>query len=227
MRTIHTMTAWSTGQHETVRARIAAHRAADEIIQGIGWNGKRGCAIGCSLDVYDHEEFATVVIGNNARNDGIKIARLVDRLHELLPLDLALDWPGRVANALTPGADTTHVLARWFVWFLRVELHERDITTYGEQIAVLDERRIAGDEPDANEWTDAADAAYDAVSAIYDAAVAATSNATGYGAYSDYPVRVNATYGSATRMADALIEIMAATTPWASRKPIATAMKGG
>lgn len=36
--------AWPTGQQDTVRARIAAHRAADEIVQGTGFENGRGCA---------------------------------------------------------------------------------------------------------------------------------------------------------------------------------------
>ena len=37
--------------------RLRAHREADELVQGVGWehNGKtRGCAVGCTFDAYEH-----------------------------------------------------------------------------------------------------------------------------------------------------------------------------
>jgi hypothetical protein len=38
-------------------SRMRAHRAADELVAGVGFkkNGKvQGCAVGCTFDVYDH-----------------------------------------------------------------------------------------------------------------------------------------------------------------------------
>jgi len=227
-RTNMEMIAWPTGEHEKIRARIARHRELDEIIQGTGWNGRIGCAIGCSLDKYDHEEFANVLIGNNDRNDGIKIALLIDRLHELLPFALSLDWPGRVAHALTPGADTTHVLSRWFVWLLRVELKDHDAFGYCAKVAALYECRLAGDEPSATTWSsvydDAADIAALAALASYayadatathsaaNAAVAAAHAVYGVhdGSYAYAAANADAADAIATRMANALIAIMSA-----------------
>lgn len=37
--------------------RVKAHRKADELVQGVGWesNGTtRGCAVGCIFNGYDH-----------------------------------------------------------------------------------------------------------------------------------------------------------------------------
>jgi len=136
------ITAWPTGQHEEVRARIAAHRAADEIVQGTGWRGGQGCAVGCSLDRYDHREYARVL------GVPIQIAHVIDTIHEGLPLPMALDWPGRIASALTPGTVTTHAWSRWVIWLLREECQ----SSVGEEVAALYERRIAGDEPSATEW---------------------------------------------------------------------------
>jgi hypothetical protein len=38
-------------------SRFAAHRAADEVIQGEGYNKGRGCFVGCTLNDYDHSRF--------------------------------------------------------------------------------------------------------------------------------------------------------------------------
>ncbi|MDE2588758.1 MAG: hypothetical protein KGL95_03735, partial [Patescibacteria group bacterium] len=35
-------------------SRMKAHIEADELIRGTGWDGKRGCAVGCTLNRYDH-----------------------------------------------------------------------------------------------------------------------------------------------------------------------------
>jgi len=219
------MTAWATGQHEIIRARIAAHRAAGEIIQVVGWDGKRGGAIRCSVHDAARSVYADLVTGNNTKNEGLDVAYLVGQLHELLPGELSLDWPGRVANALTPGADTTHVWSYWCVWLLRVELRDAGVL-HTEQMAALFERRIAGDEPSRDAWegadeeTNAAVASYvhegtdickhnayvhheDDASHTYWASTPAVS------AYANVP----RTKGAAERMADALIEIMVAATP--------------
>ena len=42
---------------EKYLSRVRAHRAADELIRGTGWDGHRGCAIGCTLESYDHARY--------------------------------------------------------------------------------------------------------------------------------------------------------------------------
>jgi hypothetical protein len=109
MQTQHTRKqyiAWPTGQQDKVRARIEAHRLADEIAQGVGYQRLTGgivraCAVGCSLDVYSHDRYSAVL------GVDLRIARLVDRIHESMPFEDAVQWPGRVAAALKLGADTT------------------------------------------------------------------------------------------------------------------------
>ena len=39
---------------EKYLSRVVAHRKADNIIQGLGWEEGRGCAVGCTLENYDH-----------------------------------------------------------------------------------------------------------------------------------------------------------------------------
>ena len=40
-------------------ARLEAHAAADNIIQGTGWEDGKGCAIGCTFEDYDHTKYVT------------------------------------------------------------------------------------------------------------------------------------------------------------------------
>lgn len=114
------LTGWPTGEAKKVRARIAKHRKLDQIIQGAGWNGKQGCAIGCSLDNYSHEEYSRVVGGD------LRLAALVDSIHESLSPAKSVAWPGRVAAAIKPGADLTFAPDKFFVWMLAVDLKRFD-----------------------------------------------------------------------------------------------------
>lgn len=174
-------TAWPTGERDKIIARIAAHRAADEIVQGTGFRAGHGCAIGCSLDKYDHSEYARVVLGESSHN--LLLAELIDDLHEAQPLTSALDWPGRVAAALQPGADTTLALKRWLHWLLAVELADFPVT---QPMAKLFARELAGDPP-----------------REYEFATAARAASAASAAWATWDARD----ASAIRMADALIEI--------------------
>lgn len=37
--------------------RVIAHRKADNIIRGQGWSNGKGCAVGCTLENYDHAQY--------------------------------------------------------------------------------------------------------------------------------------------------------------------------
>jgi hypothetical protein len=153
--------------------RIERHRKADEIVQGIGFDGRRGCAVGCSLDKYDHALFAEVFGLEPA------VPRLVDRIHESLTPKQSIAWPGRFANALPVGADTRLLWPRFAVWMLRRVRRGKtgDVRGAIDRVVALYERRIAGDEPPKDEWRNAAyavdAAAYAYVAAAYAAAAAA------------------------------------------------------
>jgi hypothetical protein len=173
------MKAWPLGakSRREVLRRIARHRNADEIVQGIGFDaglGKhgKGCAIGCSLNKYDHNEYVRVL------GVPLGVARLVDRIHDGLPRDLSLDWPGRVAKALTVAQRTDRIVDRYLFWMLDDELKKYPTSN---AVADLYRRRLAGDEPKRSEWSDAADAAaaarWSAAAAAADAAAAAAAAA--------------------------------------------------
>ena len=92
--------------------RIRKHRLADELIRGTGWDGFRGCAVGCTLNKYDHAAYETEL--------GIpqSIARLEDAIFEQLPQAVAMEWPERFLASIEPGADLSLVMSHWFVWML-------------------------------------------------------------------------------------------------------------
>jgi len=40
-------------------SRVKAHREADALTQGVAWENGKGCAVGCTLESYDHELYET------------------------------------------------------------------------------------------------------------------------------------------------------------------------
>lgn len=65
-------------------ARIKAHKAADRLVQGIGWDGKKGCAVGCTLENYSHRQYP-IELGIP-----VHLARLEDKIFEGLPIAFEL-----------------------------------------------------------------------------------------------------------------------------------------
>lgn len=77
--------------------RVIAHRKADTLIQGSGWDGVKGCAVGCTLEAYDHARYPIEL--------GLPewLARLEDRLFERLNIKEALKWPEAFLKAIPIG----------------------------------------------------------------------------------------------------------------------------
>lgn len=84
--------------------RFRAHTAADEVIQGTGYENGHGCFIGCTLDRYDHSGFVSEL------GVPLWLARLADTLFEA--------WSDRQTGAqfgldlliaIQPGMNLDHV----------------------------------------------------------------------------------------------------------------------
>jgi hypothetical protein len=73
--------------------------AADELVRGMGWNGKKGCAVGCTLEAYDHSRYPIEL--------GLPewVAHLEDKIFEGLPLKESKTWPLRFLESIPVGAD--------------------------------------------------------------------------------------------------------------------------
>lgn len=68
-------------------ARVEAHIAADNLMRGRGWEDGKGCAIGCTLEAYDHASYPIEL--------GIPewLARLEDTLFEGMSKEKSRSWP--------------------------------------------------------------------------------------------------------------------------------------
>ncbi len=153
-------------------ARVESHIAADHLIRGTGWDGFRGCAVGCTLEDYDHSRYPVEL--------GIPewLARVEDTLFEGMTKGRAETWPRDFLAAITPGVDLERVKAPFVIHVLRSTLknfdHEKSpavLAAVNGSIALW-ERSDVGSEA----WKSAAEsAARSAESAAWSAESAAWS----------------------------------------------------
>src|SRR5579859_3228482 len=96
-------------------ARIRAHRAADELVQGVYWENGKGCAIGCLAEtaVCPHEVLEAQIAVP------MSLLFLVDRLFEGMSAAKAQEWPEAFLTAVEPGDETLpRKLDQWLIWLL-------------------------------------------------------------------------------------------------------------
>ena len=103
---------------EKFTLRFAAHRAADEVIQGEGFNPEknRGCFVGCTLDNYDHSQFPEQLGWPQW------LAHLADEIFEGIPASQAPQFGTDLLAAVPVGKDlepVRHMIA--------ISRHERQI----------------------------------------------------------------------------------------------------
>lgn len=155
-------------------ARVKRHRELDELVQGIAWENGKGCAVGCTLESYDHRAYETEL--------GIPewLARVEDSIFEGLTKADALAWPEQFLASINPGADLNKVEHPFIIFVLRSNLKNFDNEKYPDvarvtnDIIALHER----DEPDESlAWSAAWSAASAAKSAAWSAAWSAAESA--------------------------------------------------
>lgn len=95
-------------------SRVRAHRMADNLIQGTGWDpdARKGCGIGCTLESYSHARYPIEL--------GIpeSLAHLEDQIFEGLPVEYAKKWPEKFLDVITPGADLSRVTPQILLWMM-------------------------------------------------------------------------------------------------------------
>ena len=190
-------------------ARVRDHAKADRLIQGVSWEGGKGCAIGCTLEAYDHSRYETEL--------GIPsiIARLEDGLFERLPKSDAMKWPAQVLNAIKPGADLSGVWPRFAHWLMVDPKHgvlrfaEREDTKAAIRlVAALYESGVMPTKEDAARASSAAHAAYAAAYAYAAADADAADAADAAAAAADADA-------ARARSLEASAEIVRGIIPWA------------
>ena len=84
---------------EKYLSRIRAHRLADNIIKGIGWENGKGCAIGCILENYAHNRYPEEL------GLPVWLAKLQDKIFENLPEPDHVYWPESSLEIIPVGVD--------------------------------------------------------------------------------------------------------------------------
>ncbi len=92
--------------------RLRSRREAGRLVRGTGLGGHGGCAIGCTIDAYDHQRYQKEL--------GVPLALvyLKELLFERLPADRAMEWPERFLSAIEPGSDLSAVPHQFVRWLL-------------------------------------------------------------------------------------------------------------
>jgi len=97
-------------------ARVVAHINADNLVRGAtGKNGK-GCAVFCTLDIYDHARYPIEL--------GIPewLARVEDSLFEKMSIEKSKTWPADFLAAINVGADLEKTKVPFLIMTLETTL---------------------------------------------------------------------------------------------------------
>ena len=156
--------------------RVIAHRAADNLVKGKGWEDGKGCAIGCTLESYSHSRYPIEL--------GIPemLAHLEDCIFEGLPNGDSQQWPERFLSAIELGADLSLVGWKFLHWLLTESLigayDHKLVRDAVQQCAAVLEPLTRGkkvNQSAASAAWNAAESAESAVSAAWNAARSAES----------------------------------------------------
>lgn len=182
---------------EKYLARVQAHRIADEIIHGDYWVNGKGCAVGCTVHSNQHRDYETEL------GIPVKLARLEDWLFENMANGNSMTWPERFLEAPAVGADLNLVWSQFAEWLLVdaewgvIKFAKTDRTRAAIQgVADLYQKMNLGELITSTQFASAASAA-DAADAAYAADAASAADA-------------KAQREHVLRMADKLLELMAA-----------------
>ena len=97
-------------------ARTDKHLEMDNLIQGDGWSGTKGCHVGCTLNKYDHKSYESEL--------GLPewIARLCDTLHEGQTIEDAKVFFRDFLRSIPVGKDLTVVKWRFSSYLMEENL---------------------------------------------------------------------------------------------------------
>ena len=158
-----------------IMAGLAAHRAADEIVQGVYWENGKGCAVGCTLEAirqmkgYEDIDHWSHEVAENETGIPQVLWYLDDCIFEELPNAAAKDWPEQFIDAIRPGADLSMIWPRFALWLLVEELPQSTgfQASLTEVEALYREWCESGKNPDPERWGEVEDKSRDDALTIY------------------------------------------------------------
>lgn len=96
--------------------RVLAHQKADNLVRGLGWKDGKGCAVGCTLEKYDHKAYESE-LGIPAWLAGVE-----DVLFEGMSEKKSRTWPSKFLSAVKPGIDLEKVKVPFLILVLKKTL---------------------------------------------------------------------------------------------------------
>lgn len=118
-------------------ARFAAHRAADAVVQGLGYLNGRGCFIGCTLETYSRALFK-IELGWP-----LWLVQVAEQIFENLPRDKAPQFGTDILQAVPVGIDLEPV--KWRLAIARMDRlrAQQELLLYPEVNKVIDNLQTA------------------------------------------------------------------------------------
>ena len=167
-------------------SRVRAHQDADNLIRGQGWKNGKGCAIGCTLENYDHSQYPVEL--------GIPewLARVEDALFEGMSKDKSDTWPEKFLLATPIGVDLEQVRSKFSCAVLEHSIVSLDSCVYDKKewpqvaaavkqskaaVSQMIKAQKSGKEKDLRSAESAARSAESAANASWSAAESATNAA--------------------------------------------------
>jgi hypothetical protein len=143
---------------EKYLSRVRQHIAADNLIRGIGWKDGKGCAVGCTLESYEHAQYPIEL--------GIPewLGRIEDDLFEGMSIEKSETWPEKFLDAIPVGLDDAEFLrvkAQFFLVVLNSALETFDHEKFPDVKAAIEGSILLWKRDDfwTTEWLKAAGAA--------------------------------------------------------------------
>ena len=146
-------------------ARVRAHRLADNLIQGTAWRAGKGCAVGCTLESYDHQRYPIEL--------GLPewLAHLEDHIFEALPSAESQLWPEQFLETIPVGVEESRlamVRDQFQIFWLERQKSQIDQSAWPLVVAAIDgvlvllRLAVCGTEPTLEAWSGARSAAWSA-----------------------------------------------------------------
>ncbi len=101
--------------------RIRGHMKAETLIRGKGWTGEKGCAVGCTLENYNHTQYPEW------------LARLEDTLFENVGLEYSKTFPEKFLKAINTGSNLEKVKVPFLCFILRSSLDSMESTVFDRE----------------------------------------------------------------------------------------------
>ena len=160
---------------EKYLARVRWNREQDHLMQGVDWEtegGTRGCAVGCTLENYDHSRYP-IELGLPTW-----LAHLEDAIFEGLHSEDVQEWPEKFLEAIPVGADVEpvrHKLAirrmSWLIGLMRsIDVNNKDVINVLSKISDLHQQALTNGAPSVEDWSAAESAAWSVAGSVTESA---------------------------------------------------------